>query len=128
NALQHRAIGFDTLPQLPRVPLQRPVFLFAPFAAAAALFAAGGGATDVVLFAAVRPPPGVVPLGAPLAPRPPPPALALGAGGFFSASVPMLARRASIRLMTRCGGASSLIGSMTWPACFFRRSSTSAFS
>src|SRR5262249_23082244 len=51
---------------------------------------------------------------------------ALGAAGFFLVSAPMLARNASMRLMTRCGWASSLRGWMTAPACLARSNSTSA--
>jgi hypothetical protein len=50
----------------------------------------------------------------------------LAAAGFFPISAPMLARRASIKLMTRGGvtaGASDLWGK---PACFCFKSSTSA--
>src|SRR5262249_19873470 len=55
--------------------------------------------------------------------------LALGAAGFFWVSAPMLARSASIRLITRWGAcASSRTGSSARPACFFLKSSTRAFS
>src|SRR5262249_24325380 len=43
--------------------------------------------------------------------------LVLAAAGFFAVSAPMLARSASIRLITRCGGASSFSVSTIRPAC-----------
>ena len=54
--------------------------------------------------------------------------LVLAAAGFFLVSAPMLARSASIRLITRCGCASSSLVSTIRPACLARSSSTSAVS
>ena len=54
--------------------------------------------------------------------------LVLAAAGFFLVSAPMLARNASIRLITRCGVASSFGASTMRPACLARNISTSAVS
>src|ERR1700724_42285 len=65
-----------------------------------------------------------------LAPAPAPARVfVLVAAGFFSVSAPMLARSASMRLITRRGaGPSSRTGSIARPSCFFLNSSTSAVS
>src|SRR6202023_2487278 len=65
-----------------------------------------------------------------LAPAPAPArVLVLVAAGFFSFSAPMLARSASMRLITRRGaGPSSRTGSIARPSRFFLNSSTSAVS
>src|SRR5262249_41268338 len=54
--------------------------------------------------------------------------LLLAAAGFFLVSAPMLARNASIRLMTRCGWRAPLGCSTARPACLARNISISAFS